>query len=331
MSPAERSAAPTVSTLHPERLLGEIRGVFEVQAQELIKVGRRAGQECERAAELILSVRGRTVICGMGKSGIIGKKIAATLASTGTPSFFVHPGEAFHGDLGMITADDVVVLISYSGETDEVLRLLPYLQHVGAPIIALTGGMKSTLARNSHIVLDVSVEKEACPNNLAPTTSTTATLVMGDAIAVALMHLRGFQARDFARFHPGGSLGRKLLTRVRDVMHVRYPAVAEDAPFKEVVAAISRGRLGITLVLDAAGTLAGVITDGDLGRAMEAHDDTRDLRASDMMSRRPLTIAQESMFSEAEEIMNRHTVTALVAVDAGGSPVGVLKIFDVHG
>ncbi|HEY8360768.1 MAG TPA: KpsF/GutQ family sugar-phosphate isomerase [Ramlibacter sp.] len=331
MTSAERSAAYRVSTLFPDRLVGVFRNVFEAQAEELLKVGRRAGQECERAAELILSIRGRTVVCGMGKSGIVGKKIAATLASTGTPSFFVHPAEAFHGDLGMITSDDVVVLISYSGETDEVLRLLPYLQHVGAQIIALTGVLKSTLARNAHVVLDVGIEKEACPNNLAPTTSTTATLVMGDAIAVALMHLRGFRAQDFARFHPGGSLGRKLLTRVRDVMHDRYPTVTRDAGFKAVVSAISRGRLGIALVVDGDGMLAGVITDGDLGRAMEAHDDTRHLCAADMMSRRPFTISQEAMFSEAEEIMNRHTVTALVAVDGSGAPAGVLKIFDVHG
>jgi arabinose-5-phosphate isomerase len=224
-----------------------------------------------------------------------------------------------------------VVLISYSGETDEILKLLPYLKHIGAPIVAMTGGLRSTLARHADVALDVGVEKEACPNNLAPTTSTTATLVMGDALAVALIGLRGFRPQDFARFHPGGSLGRKLLTRVRDVMHARYPAVNRDASFKEVVSAISRGRLGIAVVLGEHGELAGVITDGDLGRAMDAQPDTLRCTAGDIMSRQPLTIAQDAMFSEAEELMERHTVTALVALDEHGRPAGVVKIFDVQG
>lgn len=325
------SAAATVQLLHSNRLVESIRVVFESQAQALLKLTHRVGSECERAVELILGARGRVVICGMGKSGIIGKKIAATFASTGTPAFFVHPGEAYHGDLGMITDDDVVMLISYSGETDEVLKLLPYLKHIGAPIIALTGGMKSTLARHADVVLDVGIDKESCPNNLAPTTSTTATLVMGDALAVAMIHVRGFRPQDFARFHPGGSLGRKLLTRVSDVMHARFPTVATDASFKELVSAITRGRLGIVVALNARGELAGVITDGDLSRAMDAHHDTRGLCAADIMSRDPVTIAQDAMFSEAEEVMERHTITALVAVDDSGAPTGVLKIFDVQG
>ena len=319
-----------VAVLHSEHLLVSVRDVFNVQAQALQEIGKRVGLECARAIELIIGSRGRVVISGMGKSGIIGKKIAATFASTGTPAFFVHPGEAYHGDLGMITGDDVVVLISYSGETEEVVKLLPYLQHVGAPIIAMTGGLKSTLARHADVVLDVAVDKEACPNNLAPTTSTTATLAMGDALAVALIRIRDFRPHDFARFHPGGSLGRKLLTRVKDAMHAKYPTVSPHATFKQVVSAITRGRLGITVVLGDDGELAGVITNGDLGRAMEAHDDTRGLRASAIMSALPLTVPQDAMFSEAEELMERHAVTALVAVEAKGRPVGVVKIFDVH-
>jgi arabinose-5-phosphate isomerase len=320
-----------VRQLRPTDSLHVVGAVFREQAEALGAIAGRVGAEVGTALELILCARGRVVICGMGKSGIIGRKMAATFASTGTPSFFVHPGEAYHGDLGMITSDDVVVLISYSGETDEVLKLLPYLKHVGAPIVALTGGVRSTLARHADAVLDVGVDKEACPNNLAPTTSTTATLVMGDALAVALIQMRGFRPQDFARFHPGGSLGRKLLTRVSDVMHARYPSVACEASFKEIVSAITRGRLGIAVALTNDGELAGVITDGDLGRAMEAHDDTRHLRAADIMSRDPVTIAQDAMFSEAEELMERHTVTALVAVDQRGMPTGVLKIFDVPG
>ncbi|WP_119156703.1 KpsF/GutQ family sugar-phosphate isomerase [Caldimonas tepidiphila] len=313
----------------PSDSVGIAAQVFRDQAAALLAIADRLGREVAAAVDLILSARGRVIICGMGKSGIIGRKIAATFASTGTPSFFVHPGEAFHGDLGMIRSDDVVVLISYSGETEEVLKLLPYLQHVEAPIIALTGGANSTLARHAKVTLDVGVAKEACPNNLAPTTSTTATLAMGDALAVALIQIRGFQPHDFARFHPGGSLGRKLLTRVRDVMHRPLPSVAPEASFKEIVSAITRGRLGIVAVQSAAGTLAGVITDGDLRRAMEAHDDIRSLAARDIMSSRPVTIAEDAMFSDAEALMESRQITALIALDTTGAPSGVVKIFDV--
>ncbi|MFZ2652304.1 MAG: KpsF/GutQ family sugar-phosphate isomerase [Burkholderiaceae bacterium] len=323
------SPAPTaVVALRPGRLAAVMQSVFEAQAKALEQNATRIGAACERAVETIVSARGRVVVCGMGKSGIIGRKIAATFASTGTPSFFVHPAEAYHGDLGMITGDDVVVLISYSGETDEILKLLPYLRHVRSPVVAITGGLQSTLARHADVVLDVSVEKEVCPNNLAPTTSTTATLVMGDALAVALIELRGFAPQDFARFHPGGSLGRKLLTRVSDVMHASFARVAPEASFKQVVSAVSRGRLGIATVLGSDGELAGVITDGDLGRAMNTHDDTRGLFARDIMSAPPLTIAAGAMFCDAEVLMEQRKVTALVAVDDAGLPVGILKIFD---
>lgn len=323
--PVSRSSlAPSVSSVNIAAQ------VFRDQAAALSAIAERLDKEVAAAVDLILSARGRVIISGMGKSGIIGRKIAATFASTGTPSFFVHPGEAYHGDLGMIREDDVVILISYSGETEEVLKLLPYLQHIHAPIIALTGGARSTLARHSRVTLDVGVAKEACPNNLAPTTSTTATLVMGDALAVALIQIRDFQPHDFARFHPGGSLGRKLLTRVKDVVHKPLPSVAPTASFKEVVAAITRGRLGIAAVQTEVQTLVGVITDGDLRRAMDTHEDIRELTARDIMSPRPITIAEDAMFSDAEALMEEHQVTALVALNEAGIPTGMVKIFDVH-
>lgn len=324
-----RLPSATVRHLQSSESQDLVRQVFTEQALALQAIAARVGDEVTRALELIQSSPGRLIVSGMGKSGIVGRKMAATFASTGTPSFFVHPGEAYHGDLGMITGHDVVILISYSGETEEVIKLLPYLQHVGAPIIAITGGRASTLARHASVVLDVSVDKEACPNNLAPTTSTTATLVMGDALAVALIHIHNFQPQDFARFHPGGSLGRRLLTRVRDVMHQALPSVAPQDEFRQVVSAITRGQLGIAVVLDAACGLAGVITDGDLRRAMERHGDMRALRASDMMSPKPLTVADDAMFNDAQRLMEERQVTAVVAVDERGKPVGIVKIFDL--
>ncbi|MDB5818323.1 MAG: KpsF/GutQ family sugar-phosphate isomerase, partial [Rhizobacter sp.] len=290
----------TVQHLRPATTLSAVSFVFEQQAAALHSIASRIDESASRALDLILSARGRVIVSGMGKSGIIARKIASTLSSTGTPAFFVHPAEAYHGDLGMIGVDDVVILISYSGETDEVLKLLPYLKHIDAPVIAITGGLASTLARHASSVLDVRVDKEACPHNLAPTTSTTAALVMGDALAVALMEMRSFRPQDFARFHPGGSLGRKLLTRVCDVMHVAFPRVSPRASFKQVVAAVTRGRLGIAVVVLDDGGLHGVITAGDLGRAMDANDDTRHLTAVDFMSAHPLTVAPHLMFGQAQ-------------------------------
>lgn len=324
-----RAPSARVRQLQPRESQSFVQQVFLEQSAALQSIAARVGGEINEALELILSAPGRVVVSGMGKSGIIGRKMVATFASTGTPSFFVHPGEAYHGDLGMITGHDVVILISFSGETEEVLKLLPYLQHVAAPIIAITGGRDSTLARHASVVLDVFVEKEACPNNLAPTTSTTATLVMGDALAVALIHIRDFQPDDFARFHPGGSLGRRLLTRVCDVMHRPSPCVAPGDDFRHVVSGITRGHLGIVVVLDEAGDLAGVITDGDLRRAMERHTDILALCARDIMSVTPLVVAQDAMFNDAQKLMEERQVTAVVAVDETGKPVGIVKIFDV--
>lgn len=300
---------------------------LDVEIEALQRMRSRMGQDFNDAVDIILAMQGRLVIVGMGKSGIIGKKIAATLASTGTPSFFVHPGEAFHGDLGMIRPIDVLLLISNSGETEEVLRILPFLQHQQNKIISFTGKPGSTLALHSHVVLDVGVEREACKNNLAPTSSTTNTLVMGDALAVALTVKRDFQPADFARFHPGGSLGRKLLTRVSDVMHKGIlPICAPDASFRDVVNSITYGRLGLTLVMEGQ-ELKGIITDGDLRRAFEAQDDPKLVQAAEMMSSNPLTIAPDTRFSDAEAYMREKEVGALVVKDAEGVVVGVLQIY----
>ncbi|WP_442881606.1 KpsF/GutQ family sugar-phosphate isomerase [Comamonas sp.] len=300
---------------------------LDVEIEALQRMRSRMGQDFNDAVDIILAMQGRLVIVGMGKSGIIGKKIAATLASTGTPSFFVHPGEAFHGDLGMIRPIDVLLLISNSGETEEVLRILPFLQHQQNKIISFTGKPGSTLALHSHVVLDVGVEREACKNNLAPTSSTTNTLVMGDALAVALTVKRDFQPADFARFHPGGSLGRKLLTRVSDVMHKgTLPICAPDASFRDVVNSITYGRLGLTLVMEGQ-ELKGIITDGDLRRAFEAQDDPKLVQAAEMMSSNPLTIAPDTRFSDAEAYMREKEVGALVVKDSEGVVVGVLQIY----
>lgn len=304
--------------------------VFSAQAAELKKIADRLGDDFERAVNMMYGTRGRVIISGMGKSGIIGAKIAATLASTGTSSFFVHPGEAYHGDLGMFKGIDTAVLISYSGETEEVIRLIPSLRLFGTKIIAIVGCGTSTLARNADIVLDVAVEREVCPNNLAPTTSTTATLVMGDALAVALIKKRNFKPNDFAVFHPGGSLGRRLLTRVKDVMHSTVPLVYEGALISEVIDTMTRGGLGLTVVAASAnGThMTGLITDGDLRRALQARRDIYALTAREVMSVNPKTVASDEMFAIAEAKMLENDITALIVTDTKGNAVGVLKLLD---
>ena len=300
---------------------------LDTEIEALKAMRARLDGRISQAVDLVLEMRGRVVVVGMGKSGIIGQKIAATLASTGTPAFFVHPGEAFHGDLGMIKPIDVALLISNSGETEEVLRILPFLQYQQNKIVAMTGKMNSTLAAHADVVLDVGVEREACKNNLAPTCSTTNTLAMGDALAVALTVQRGFQPEDFARFHPGGSLGRRLLTRVCDVMQKgKLPVCAPDASVRDVVNAITYGRMGLTLVMENA-VLRGIITDGDLRRAFESYSDVNALKAEQMMSVNPLTIAAQTRVAEAEAFMLEKEVGALVVQDAEGKTVGVLQIY----
>lgn len=302
---------------------------IELQVAALESMKERLDENFQKAIDIIISCKGRLVVTGMGKSGIMGKKIAATLASTGTPSFFVHPGEAFHGDLGMIHPDDAVLMISYSGETEEIIRLLPFMEYQQNPVIAMTGRSSSTLSRHAQAVLDVSVSREACSNNLAPTSSTTATVVMGDTLAAVLTSLRNFQPEDFARFHPGGSLGKRLLTRVSDVMHKEnLPFCRPDDSFIDVVHAITRGRLGLTLVMNGTGVV-GLITDGDLRRALENNTDALELEAKDFMTCHPQTIGEHVRFGEAEERMRSLKINSLVVVDDAHQVKGVLQIYDI--
>ncbi|MFL7016493.1 SIS domain-containing protein [Vibrio cyclitrophicus] len=301
------------------------REVIQTEIEGLDYMAKRLGSEFEVAINAIINTKGRTIICGMGKSGIIGKKIAASFASTGTPSFFMHPGEAFHGDLGMVKPEDVFIAISNSGETDEVLKLLPFLRDNDNFVIAITGKANSTLALNSHCHLDIAVPKEACPLQLAPTSSTTATLVMGDALTVALMDIRGFKPENFARFHPGGSLGRRLLSRVRDEMFSdNLPSVSSDADFTSIIHKISSSHLGLTLVNLNNETLA-IITDGDLRRAMESKGrDAFDLVAKDIASINPASISPELNIQEAYEVMESKGITSLI-VRENNTVVGILK------
>ncbi len=311
------------------KILQQAHSTMLTEAEAIGAMAARLDVAFEAAIQTILSMQGRVVVVGMGKSGIIGQKIAATMASTGTPAFFVHPGEAFHGDLGMIKPIDVALLISNSGETEEIIRILPFLQYQQNRIIAMTGTPKSSLGRNAHVVLDVGVEREACNNNLAPTSSTTCTLVMGDALAMVLAAERDFQPEDFARFHPGGSLGRRLLTRVADVMNKdKLPICTPDASFKQVVHSINRGYLGLTLVMQD-NVLEGIITDGDIRRAFDRDTDFTILCAQDIMSRTPKTVTPDMRFAEAEAYMRAEKVGSLVVQDDNNEVVGILRIYDM--
>jgi arabinose-5-phosphate isomerase len=308
------------------------RRVFAVEAQALAAVGARLDGEFSAACRLVLETRGRVVCTGMGKSGHIARKIAATLASTGTPAFYVHPGEAAHGDLGMITDADVVLALSYSGESDEILLLLPVLRRQGNKLIAMTGRPNSSLARESDVHLDVSVPAEACPLDLAPTSSTTASLAMGDALAVALLDARGFTADDFARSHPAGALGRRLLLHIADVMHAGddVPRVHADATLSEALVEMSRKRLGMTAIVDAEGRLLGLFTDGDLRRTLDdAAVDMRRTRIADVMTRSPKTIGSNALAVEAAQLMEAHKIGGLLVIDEQRRVVGALNIHDL--
>ena len=283
------------------------------------------------AVSLILGRGGRVVVSGIGKSGHIARKVASTLASTGTPAYFVHPAEASHGDLGMIQADDIFIGISHSGESEELLRIIPLLKRQGAKLIAITGNHDSTLAREADIHLDAGVAQEACPLNLAPTASTTAALALGDALAVALLDARGFSADDFARSHPGGSLGRRLLTHVADVMRrgSDVPSVVDASSLREAVFEMSRGRMGMTAVVDAAGRIVGVFTDGDLRRALDKVTDFAGARVAELMTPSPRTIRPEALAVEAVQLMERHKINQLVVVDGNDKVVGALNMHDL--
>lgn len=308
------------------------RRVFEIEGQALAAVAARIDGDFTAACKLILRAQGRVVCTGMGKSGHIARKIAATLASTGTPSFYVHPGEAGHGDLGMITDTDVVLALSYSGESDEVLMLLPVLKRQGNAVIGMTGRPQSTLARESDVHLDVSVPAEACPLALAPTSSTTASLAMGDAIAVALLEARGFTADDFARSHPAGALGRRLLLHITDIMHAgdEVPTVGADASVSEALVEMSRKRLGMTAVVDDARRLIGLYTDGDLRRTLDDPGvDLRSTQIKEVMTRSPKTIGADALAVEAAQLMETHKISGLLVVDTERRVVGALNIHDL--
>lgn len=307
------------------------RNVLSLEAQAVSRLADRIGPEFEAACRLLLDCRGRVVVVGMGKSGHIGGKIAASLASTGTPSFFVHPGEASHGDLGMITPDDVVITISNSGETPEILTIVPVVKRMGVKLVALTGRTDSSLAHLADVCLDVSVEQEACPYNLAPTASTTTTLAMGDALVVATLKARGFTRSDFARSHPGGTLGRRLLLYVRDVMHAgeRVPTVHEDESLRDALIEMSSKGLGMTGVVDADQRLVGIFTDGDLRRTLGRSVDVYDCRIGDVMTKNPKTTSEDVLAAELIKIMQTHSINGIFAVDAERRVVGALNTLDL--
>ncbi|QRX81172.1 SIS domain-containing protein [Glaciimonas sp. PAMC28666] len=305
------------------------RQVVGMEIQALVAMSSLIDEDFEKAVDIVLATEGRVVVVGMGKSGLIGKKIAATMASTGTAAFFVHPAEAFHGDLGMILPSDVLLMISNSGETEELVRLLPFLEYQKNRVVAMTGKSNSTLGRHADVILDVSVEREACNINLAPTSSTTASLVMGDALAVVLSIKRGFQPEDFARFHPGGSLGRRLLTRVADVMQKEnLPICRTEDSFRDVVHIINSGRLGLALVMDGE-ELLGLITDGDVRRTFDSDRDYKTIQAGQIMSAHPVEILSNERFSDAEARIRAEKINALVVKSPLGKVVGILQIHDL--
>jgi arabinose-5-phosphate isomerase len=324
-------AAPKRQQNTRENALELARRVLAIEADAVRALIERIDDRFLAAVSLILERRGRVVVSGIGKSGHIARKIASTLSSTGTPAYFLHPAEANHGDLGMIEAGDVFIAISHSGESEELLTILPLVRRRGAKLIALTGRAASSLAREADVLLDAGVAQEACPHNLAPTASTTAALALGDALAVALLDARGFSADDFARSHPGGSLGRRLLTHVADVMRrgADVPSVPDSATFKEAVLEMSRGRMGMTAIVDAGRNVRGIFTDGDLRRALEKALNFENTTIADIMTPGPRTIRPEALAVEAVQVMERHKVNQLLVIDERGRLVGALNMHDL--
>jgi arabinose-5-phosphate isomerase len=318
-------------TFNPDQALQLARETLDIEAEALMGLKSRLDTRFSEAVQMMLNVKGRVVVTGMGKSGHIGSKIAATLASTGTPAMFVHPGEASHGDLGMIKAVDVVLAISNSGESDELVSILPVLKRLGVPLIAMTGGLTSALAQHADVVLDSSVAKEACPLNLAPTASTTTQLALGDALAVALLDARGFKAEDFARSHPGGSLGRRLLTHVSDVMRKdeHVPSVLPNASFSELMQEMSRKGLGASAIVNESQHILGIFTDGDLRRLVEKGLDLRLLQAKDVMHANPRTVNQNALAVEAAELMEQFKITSVLVVNDAHELCGALNTNDL--
>ncbi len=306
------------------------RRVLSVEEESIRVLRERLGEEFARAVDLLFACKGRVVFTGMGKSGHVCRKIAATFASTGTPALFLHPAEGGHGDLGMLTRGDILIAVSNSGETDEMIRLLPAVKRLGVPIICFTGKMNSTLAKRADVILDISVKEEACPLGLAPTASTVVTMALGDALAVTLLEMRGFSEEDFAFFHPGGALGKRLLT-VSDIMHLgdEIPKVSPDTPMKVALFEITSKKFGFTTVVEEDGRLLGVITDGDLRRLLEKESDPLSLMAGDIMTQDPKTITPDALAAKALQIMEEHAITSLVVVDDAGRVAGVLHMHDI--
>jgi len=313
------------------RALRLAQETFDIEAAAVAALGQRTGKAFTEVVRAVLGLRGRVVVMGMGKSGHVGRKIAATLASTGTPAMFVHPAEASHGDLGMIKSIDLVLAISNGGESDEITAILPVLKRLGVTLVAMTGNPQSTLARHADWVLDSGVEREACPLQLAPTASTTAQMALGDALAVALLDARGFRPEDFARSHPGGALGRKLLTHVRDVMRTgdAVPRVTPDTPFPQLMREMSAKGLGASAVVDDDGRVLGIFTDGDLRRLIEKGTDLRGATAGEVMHRAPRTIAADALAVEAARLMEQHRITSVLVLDVGGRLTGAVNSHDL--
>jgi arabinose-5-phosphate isomerase len=326
-----RSDRTTASSGKSGGSLGEGKRVLAIEAKAVQALIERLDEQFTRAVDLLFACKGKVVVSGMGKSGLVGQKIAATLASTGTPAFFLHPAEGIHGDLGMLGRRDVVICISNSGETQEILQLLPYVERLGVPVVALTGRPASTLAKNSDVALDVSVSEEACPMGLAPTASTTATMAMGDALAVALLQKRGIKEDDFAQFHPGGTLGRRLLVRVKDLMHAgaNVPLVEESVTGTDAILEMSAKKLGMTTVVNRTGTLVGVITDGDIRRSLQRREDFHTMSAGQLASRNPKLVGPDDLAAKALEIMERHSITTLVVSEGDRKIVGVIHLHDL--
>ena len=338
--PAKPSSVPQgASSTHPSgtqpfdaaRALRLARDTFDIEARALLGLKGRTGDNFGRVCEAVLACRGRVVVMGMGKSGHVGRKIAATLASTGTPALFVHPGEASHGDLGMVASGDVVLAISNSGESDELAVILPALKRLGVTLVAMTGRADSSLALHADLVLDSAVEEEACPLNLAPTASTTAQMALGDALAVALLDARGFREEDFARSHPGGALGRKLLMHVRDLMRSGddVPRVGPDTPFTEMLREMTGKGLGFTAIVRTDGQVQGIFTDGDLRRLIERGVDLRALRAADVMHPSPKLVRADALAVDAADVMEQHRITSVLVIDAQGLLIGALNSNDL--
>ncbi len=315
-----------------ENILDIARKVLKTEAEAVLALIGKLDSNFEKAVDAIYKSKGRVVITGMGKSGLVGKKIASTLASTGTPAFFLHPAEATHGDLGMVTSDEVIIAISNSGETDEIVGLIPFLKRFNVSLISMTGNPRSTLSKVADVNLDISVKEEACPLGIVPTASTTAAMAMGDALAVALLMKRGYKEEDFAFFHPGGSLGKKLFIKVKDLMHSgdALPVVSQETPMTKAVMEISSKRLGVTVVADSERKILGIVTDGDLRRGIEKWGKAVfDMKAGEVMTRNPKTISEDELAAKALSIMEEHSITALVVPDDEGKAKGIIHLHDI--